>query len=219
MALRPLDRRDCVPAAQAGVTSSAPLPGRRFNQRRCNRFSFSTLPFPKSNILEAPVGRCRMDGTRMETQGKAQTGIEGLDDILCGRPAARPRLSARRQPRDRQDDRRDCSSCSPARRRASTALYITLSETEDELRDSARLARLDARRAIDIFELVPPESLLDEDQQQSLLYSSDLELGETTKRSSRRSRSTTRAGSCSTACRRSACSRKARCATGARCWR
>src|SRR5207244_11296533 len=35
---------------------------------------------------------------------------------------------------------------------------------------------------IEIFELVPPESLLDDDQQQSLLYSSDLELGETTKR-------------------------------------
>jgi circadian clock protein KaiC len=28
---------------------------------------------------------------------------------------------------------------------------------------------------------VPPESLLDEQQQQSLLYSSDLELGETTR--------------------------------------
>ena len=35
---------------------------------------------------------------------------------------------------------------------------------------------------IDVFELVPPESLLDEKQQQSLLYSSDLELGETTRR-------------------------------------
>src|SRR6202043_403166 len=35
---------------------------------------------------------------------------------------------------------------------------------------------------VDIFELVPPESLLDEKQQQSLLYSSDLELGETTTR-------------------------------------
>jgi circadian clock protein KaiC len=34
---------------------------------------------------------------------------------------------------------------------------------------------------IDVFELVPPESLLDAEQQQSLLYSSDLELGETTK--------------------------------------
>ena len=35
---------------------------------------------------------------------------------------------------------------------------------------------------IDIFELLPPENLLDEKQQQSLLYSSDLELGETTTR-------------------------------------
>src|SRR6185312_4357001 len=35
---------------------------------------------------------------------------------------------------------------------------------------------------LDVFELVPPESLLDDEQQQSLLYSSDLELGETTKR-------------------------------------
>ena len=32
-----------------------------------------------------------------------------------------------------------------------------------------------------VFELLPPESLLDSEQQQSLLYSSDLELGETTK--------------------------------------
>jgi circadian clock protein KaiC len=61
------------------------------------------------------------------------------------------------------------------------SLYITLSETEAELRAGAESHgwNLDG---IDIFELVPPESLLDEEQQQSLLYSSDLELGETTRR-------------------------------------
>ncbi len=60
-------------------------------------------------------------------------------------------------------------------------LYITLSETEDELRATAASHGwvLDG---IDIYELIPPESLLDDEQQQSLLYSSDLELGETTKR-------------------------------------
>src|SRR3954470_14758118 len=59
-------------------------------------------------------------------------------------------------------------------------LYITLSETERELRDGAASHgwSLDD---IEVFELLPPESLLDSDQQQSLLYSSDLELGETTK--------------------------------------
>lgn len=59
-------------------------------------------------------------------------------------------------------------------------LYVTMSETEDELRSSAASHgwKLDA---VEIYELVPPETLLTEDQQQSLLYSSDLELGETTK--------------------------------------
>src|SRR6187402_476031 len=60
-------------------------------------------------------------------------------------------------------------------------LYITLSETEGELRASASSHGWDLA-GIDIFELIPPENLLDEDQQQSLLYSSDLELGETTRR-------------------------------------
>jgi circadian clock protein KaiC len=61
-------------------------------------------------------------------------------------------------------------------------LYITLSETEEELRESAASHGWKFEEPNAIFELVPPESLLDEDQQQSLLYSSDLELGETTKR-------------------------------------
>lgn len=60
-------------------------------------------------------------------------------------------------------------------------LYITLSETEEELRATA-VSHGWSLDGIDVFELLPPESLLDEDQQQSLLYSSDLELGETTKR-------------------------------------
>jgi len=59
-------------------------------------------------------------------------------------------------------------------------LYITLSETEEEMR-AAAAAHGWSLEGIEIFELVPPESLLDQDQQQSLLYSSDLELGETTK--------------------------------------
>jgi len=62
-----------------------------------------------------------------------------------------------------------------------TGLYITLSETERELRDGALSHGWTLDDNIKIFELVPPESLLDADQQQSLLYSSDFELGETTK--------------------------------------
>ena len=65
--------------------------------------------------------------------------------------------------------------------RGEPTLYITLSETDEELRDSAASHGWDLA-GVDVFELLPPESLLDDEQQQSLLYSSDLELGETTKR-------------------------------------
>ena len=60
-------------------------------------------------------------------------------------------------------------------------LYITLSETEEELRESAASHGLELDKLFEIYELVPPETLLDAEQQQSLLYSSDLELGETTR--------------------------------------
>ena len=61
-------------------------------------------------------------------------------------------------------------------------LYITLSETEDELREGAASHGWEFSEGFSVFELIPPENLLDEQQQQSLLYSSDLELGETTRR-------------------------------------
>ena len=59
-------------------------------------------------------------------------------------------------------------------------LYLTTSETEKELRQGAASHGWALGEAIELFELVPPDSLLDPDQQQSLLYASDLELGEMT---------------------------------------
>ena len=59
-------------------------------------------------------------------------------------------------------------------------LHITLSETENELRQGAASHGWVLGERIEVVELVPAECLLDPDQQQSLLYSSDLELGETT---------------------------------------
>ena len=110
----------------------------------------------------------------------AMTGVPGLDDIMCGGFAA---------------GRVFLLEGSPGTGKTTTAirflltgaeagergLYITLSETEAELRESASSHGHDIDDRFEIFELVPPESLLDGDQQQSLLYSSDLELGETTR--------------------------------------
>lgn len=60
-------------------------------------------------------------------------------------------------------------------------LYITLSETKQELQNGAASHGWSIGPEIEVFELQPPESLFSGDQEQSLLYSSDLELGETVK--------------------------------------
>ncbi|WP_024507562.1 ATPase domain-containing protein [Bradyrhizobium sp. ARR65] len=59
-------------------------------------------------------------------------------------------------------------------------LYITLSESKDELEQVAETHGWDLH-GIDIFELVPAELSLDPKQQQTVVYASDLELGETIK--------------------------------------
>lgn len=59
-------------------------------------------------------------------------------------------------------------------------LYVTLSEGRDELINVAQTHGWDMN-GIEIFELVPPELSLDPEREQSILYASDLELGETVK--------------------------------------
>src|SRR5262249_37270003 len=66
--------------------------------------------------------------------------------------------------------------------RGETGIYISLAETERELRDGARSHGWTIGDKVEVFELVPPESVLDPEQHQSLPYSSDLELGEPVKR-------------------------------------
>ncbi|HEY2022944.1 ATPase domain-containing protein, partial [Paraburkholderia sp.] len=110
----------------------------------------------------------------------ARTGVTGLDDILMGgltegnlfllegNPGTgKTTIALRFLIAGAQADEQ--------------GLYITLSETEKELRNGAASHGWQLDEGIAIFEVSPPESLLDADQQQSLLYSSDLELGETTR--------------------------------------
>ncbi len=64
---------------------------------------------------------------------------------------------------------------------AERGLYIVLSETERELRETAASHGWTLDDQVEVLEVAPAESLLDEQQQQTLLYSSDLELGEAIK--------------------------------------
>jgi circadian clock protein KaiC len=112
--------------------------------------------------------------------GKAKSGISGLDDILSGGfsrghvflvegapGTGKTTLALQFLLEGAQLDEK--------------GLYITLSETERELRDGAASHGWKLDDGIEVYELLPPESLLDTEQQQSLLYSSDLELGEVTR--------------------------------------
>ena len=111
-----------------------------------------------------------------QIESKAKTGIWGLDNILSGgfsrghifflvegAPGTGKTTIALLFLRE-------------GMRAGEKCLYVSLSETERELRDGAASHGWTLGAGIDVFELLSPENLLDFAQQQSLLYSSDLEL-------------------------------------------
>ncbi len=111
---------------------------------------------------------------------RAKTGVDGLDDILSG-GLSRRHVFLLEGSSGTGKTTVALHFLLEGAALGEKCLYITLSETEEELRDCAQSHGMEIDSNIEIFELVPPESLLNADQQQSLLYSSDLELGETTK--------------------------------------
>jgi circadian clock protein KaiC len=111
---------------------------------------------------------------------QAATGIAGLDEVLSG-GLERGRVFLVEGSPGTGKTTIALQYLLEGAARKERCLYITLSETEDELRATVTSHGW-SLGGIEVFELVPPESLLDDNQQQSLLYSSDLELGETTKR-------------------------------------
>jgi len=113
--------------------------------------------------------------------GKAQFGIAGLDDILCG-GLTRNRLYLLEGAPGTGKTTIAIQFLLEGARLGEKGLYVTLSETEQELLETATSHKWSIPDSVAIYELVPPEHLLDEKQQQSLLYSSDLELGESTNR-------------------------------------
>jgi circadian clock protein KaiC len=116
----------------------------------------------------------------VEAKKKAGTGISGLDEILAGGLSEGNVFLLEGEPGAGKTTVALQFLMQGAARKEQ-CLYVTLSETEKELRQGATSHGWTLDPLIEVFELLPPEHLLDENQQQSLLYSSDLELGETTK--------------------------------------
>jgi circadian clock protein KaiC len=111
---------------------------------------------------------------------KLSTGIAGLDDVLSGGLVRGATFLLEGQP----GTGKTTVALQFMRQAASAGertLYVTLSESMQELVNSAKSHGWTLDGQLEILELQTSEALLDPDQQQTLLYSSDLELDETTK--------------------------------------
>lgn len=112
--------------------------------------------------------------------GIVGTGVEGLDDILAGGLTQGSLFLLEGQPGSGKTTVA-LQFLMEGEKRGRRALYITLSETKQELLNTAASHGWTLGPGIEICELQPPESSLDAREQQTLLHASDLELGETVK--------------------------------------
>ncbi|MFL6798436.1 MAG: ATPase domain-containing protein [Xanthobacteraceae bacterium] len=118
---------------------------------------------------------------QIEHLPRASTGTAGLDDILQG-GLARKRLHLLEGSPGTGKTTIALQFLLAGAAAGELGIYVSLAETEQELRQGAQSHGWNIGSEIRICELVPPESVLDANQHQSLLYSSDLELGETIQR-------------------------------------
>jgi len=111
---------------------------------------------------------------------KALTGIEGLDDVLKG-GLSRGHLFLLEGEPGAGKTTIAIQFLLEGARLGERCLYISLSETDEELRRTIDSHGWTLPELFVIHELVPPDGALAREKQQSLLYSADLELGETTR--------------------------------------
>ena len=114
--------------------------------------------------------------TRREGPQPASTGIKGLDHILCGGLPAYRLYLVEGTPGTGKTTLA-LGFLLEGRKREERGLYITLSETPDELEAVARSHGM-SLDGIDLFELVA-ENEFSAENEQSLLHPSEVELGET----------------------------------------
>jgi circadian clock protein KaiC len=114
-----------------------------------------------------------------EAPGIAPTGIAGMDDVLAG-GLTRNRLFLIEGMPGTGKTTLAMQVLRAAAARGESVLYVTLSETEEELRAVAASHgwTLDG---VPLQELIPSEESLDPDQQYTLFHASEVELGTTIK--------------------------------------
>ena len=110
---------------------------------------------------------------------RISTGIPGLDNVLCGGVDAERLYLVEGEPGTGKTTLA-LQFLLEGARRGETGLYVTLSESERELRLVAKRHGFSLDK-VSIFELVPPEASLDPERELTLFHPAELELTETSK--------------------------------------
>jgi circadian clock protein KaiC len=134
---------------------------------------------------------------------RVATGIKGLDEILRGGLPENRLYLVEGEPGTGKTTLA-LQFLLEGARRGERGLYVTLSETADELGEVA-LSHGWSLENVTLYELAATPETLSADEQYTILHPSEVELG--------------RRASSSTHCRRCACWREIRCDTGGRFWR
>jgi circadian clock protein KaiC len=119
-------------------------------------------------------------GRGQVVENLAATGIEGLDDILRGGFTPNRLYLVEGIPGSGKTTLA-LKFLIEGARRGESVLYVTLSETEEELRAVAATHGWDLK-GVQIRELTPSEDSLASDDQYTMFHPSEMELSETTKR-------------------------------------
>lgn len=116
---------------------------------------------------------------KMESPGVARTGVEGLDDVLCGGFVPNRLYVIEGVPGSGKTTL-SMQFLIEGARRGEPVLYVTLSESIEELHAVAKSHgwSLDG---VTIRELVPSEESLQPDEQYTMFHPSEVEMGSTTK--------------------------------------
>jgi circadian clock protein KaiC len=111
---------------------------------------------------------------------RVRTGIEGLDDILCG-GLPKDRLFLLTGEPGTGKTTLAMQFLIEGVRNGERSLYVTLSETAEELRAAATSHEWNLGD-VQIVELMPPAETLGPEDQYTIFHPSDIELGQTTRR-------------------------------------
>lgn len=121
----------------------------------------------------------RIIGSKAAPRQVASTGIVGLDDILVG-GLTRRRLYLIEGVPGSGKTTLALQFLMAGAANGESVLYITLSETEEELRSVADSHHWNLD-GVGVREIAPPEAALDADEQNTMFHPSELELAATTK--------------------------------------